>query len=53
MLSGSLLDTLLNIGIFVFVGILVWLLTRRDVPKAGGRQPEQRAEKHDRHAVTR
>lgn len=29
MLVGSVIDTVLNLSIFCFIGAMVWLLTRR------------------------
>lgn len=35
MLVGNTVDTLLNLGTFVFIGLMVWLLIRR-LPDKGG-----------------
>jgi hypothetical protein len=30
---GNLIDTLLNIGVFIFIGLMLWLLFKNDKPK--------------------
>jgi hypothetical protein len=32
MLTGDVIDTLLNLGTFAFIGAIVWLMTRK-LPK--------------------
>jgi hypothetical protein len=27
---GNLIDTLLNIGVFIFIGLMLWLLFKKD-----------------------
>lgn len=30
---GNLIDTLLNIGVFIFIGLMLWLLFKKDETK--------------------
>jgi len=30
---GNLVDTLLNIGVFIFIGLMLWLLFKKDKTK--------------------
>ena len=30
---GNLIDTLLNIGVFIFIGLMLWLLFKKDKKK--------------------
>lgn len=42
MLLGELVDTLLNLGTFGFVGAMVWLLTRPLKPTGDATKDEER-----------